>query len=528
MDEKTNHENMTNEETTILSKKDKTGSADPRLFTDKYYPKSLRDLDYNFDLNKELINLAKVKDLPHLMLCGIPGSGKKTRAMLFLRERFGPSVMKVKKREVTFRYSNKPIEFQLLYSNYHFQIDPSIHGVYDRSIIQDLIKKIMQLQLGITDMSIGSHKVIVIENADRLTLEAQQSLRRTLELYVKSCRFIFLVNNEGNMCEPLQSRCLKLRVPAPTNEDIKGILENIAVSEGISISDKSLDNIIRYSDKNLNTLINQLQILHLKNADKLANPNGLPMEEISDIHGHVKKMVDTIFTGTNLGVLIKIRQYIYDLLVNCVMPTEIIKLIFDEVLTRIPDSGFKYKYEIIKIARKYDHTIRLGSKPIYHIEAMVVHLFNMIKLIQLKINGVSSESGSTSKDIGKQNAASNANNASNSSSASSSSVNGNSDNSGNNGNSSNSSNNGDTGNTSYNSTTGSQGQNIPKVKRGPKLKSVAPITSTVNTTSAANAVTSAANTAAAGAGWADAIDSQTNAAKPNGRVKIKVQPKVVI
>lgn len=188
----------------------------PRLFTDKYYPRSLNDLDYNFELNRELLNIAKVKDLPHLMFCGIPGSGKKTRAMLFLRERFGESVTKVKKKDVTFKYPNKTIEFQLLYSNYHFQIDPSLHGVYDRSIIQDLIKKIMQLQLGSADLSHGSHKVIVVENADRLTHEAQQSLRRTLELYVKTCRFIFLVNNEGNMIDPLQSRCLKLRVAAPS------------------------------------------------------------------------------------------------------------------------------------------------------------------------------------------------------------------------------------------------------------------------------------------------------------------------
>jgi replication factor C subunit 3/5 len=369
-----------------------TNSVDARLFTDKYYPKSLQDLDYNFELNRELINLAKVKDLPHLMFCGIPGAGKKTRAMLFLRERFGLSVMRVKKKEVSFKYSNKPIDFQLLYSNYHYQIDPSIHGVYDRSIIQDLVKKIMQLQLGITDMSVGSHKVIVVENADRLTQEAQQSLRRTLELYVKSCRFIFLVNNEGNMIEPLQSRCLKLRVPAPSTSDIRGILENIAITENIQLSDKSLEYLIRYSDKNLNTLINQLQILNLKSPNRLSDPNGISIQEISDIHAHIKMMVDTIFTGTNLSILMTIRQYVYDLLVNCVIPTEIIKLIFEEVLTRIPDSGFKYKYEIIKIAKKYDHTIRLGSKPIYHIEAMVVHLFNMIKMIQQKIKPTNSGS----------------------------------------------------------------------------------------------------------------------------------------
>jgi len=329
------------------------------------------------------------------MFCGIPGSGKKTRALLFLREKFGPSVMRVKKKEVSFKYSNKVIDIQLLYSNYHYQIDPSIHGVYDRGIIQDLVKKIMQLQLGITDMSHGSHKVIVVENADRLTQEAQQSLRRTLELYVKSCRFIFLVGNEGNMIEPLQSRCLKLRVPAPTLKDIRGILENIADSENINISEKSLEYLIKYSDKNLNTLINQLQILNLKLPEKLANPNGISVEEISDIHAHIKMMIDKIFTGSNLSILTEARQYIYDLLVNCVCPTEIVKLIFEEILTRIPDSGFKYKYEIIKIAKKYDHTIRLGSKPIYHIEAMVVHLFNTIKTIQKKINTTNSSNTST-------------------------------------------------------------------------------------------------------------------------------------
>jgi replication factor C subunit 3/5 len=362
------------------------------LFTDKYNPSNLKDLDYNFDLNRELLNVAKVKNLPHLMFCGIPGSGKKTRAMLFLKERFGELVTRVKKKEVTFKYPNKTIEFQFLYSNYHYQVDPSLHGVYDRSIIQDMIRKIMQLQLGTTDLSIGSHKVIVIENADRLTHEAQQSLRRTMELYVKSCRFIFLVSNEGNMIDPLQSRCLKLRVAAPSDEDLHAILENIIEKEHLTVSENSLKNLIKYSDKNLNTLINQLQILSMKSSSQLADPNGIAVQAISDIHAHIKLLVDTIFIGTNLGCLSTIRGYLYNLLVNCVTPTDVIKLIFDETLSRIPDTGFKYKYEIIKIARKYDHTVRMGSKPIYHLEALIVQLFNIIKLIQLKINHRSNNS----------------------------------------------------------------------------------------------------------------------------------------
>jgi len=358
-----------------------------RLFADKYNPKSLETLDYNFDLNRELLNLAKVKNLPHIMFCGIQGSGKKTRAMLFLRERFGPIVEKAKKRVVTFKYPNKTIEFQMLYSHYHFVIDPSVHGVYDRSIIQDMIKKIMQLQLGATDMSKGSHKVIIVENADRLTQEAQQSLRRTLERYVKNCRFVFLVNNEGNMIDPLLSRCLLLRVPAPTDDDISEILGHIIEQEGLNVSPASLNNLIKYSDRNLNALINKLQILSMKCPSQLANRQGIPMAEISDIHAHVKKLVDMIFTGTSLTCLTTLRGYIYDLLVNCVTPTDAIKLIYEETLTRIPDSGFRYKYEIIKAAKRYDHTVRMGSKPIYHLEALVVCLFNIIKKIQAKISG---------------------------------------------------------------------------------------------------------------------------------------------
>lgn len=368
------------------------------LFTDKYNPTNLKDLDYNFELNRELLNVAKVKNLPHLMFCGIPGSGKKTRAMLFLKERFGELVTRVKKKEVIFKYPNKTIEFQFLYSSYHYQVDPSLHGVYDRSIIQDMIRKIMQLQLGTTDLSIGSHKVIVIENADKLTHEAQQSLRRTMELYVKSCRFIFLVNNEGNMIDPLQSRCLKLRVAAPSDEDLQAILENIIEKEQLNVSENSLKNLIKYSDKNLNTLINQLQILAMKSSDQLADSKGIAVQAISDIHAHIKLLVDTIFIGTNLGCLSTIRGYLYNLLVNCVTPTDVIKLIFDETLSRIPDTGFKYKYEIIKTAKKYDHTVRLGSKPIYHLEALVIQLFNIIKLIQLKITNRATNTCSTNDE----------------------------------------------------------------------------------------------------------------------------------
>lgn len=364
-----------------------------QLFIDKYKPKNLNDLDYNFPLSQYLKSLAKTNDIPHLLFQGHKGSGKKTRALLFLREKFGDNVFLITNKIIELKYPNKTIDLQLSYSNYHYQINPSIHGVYDRLIIQDFVKDIVKYKT----VNNLPYRIIIIEDADKLTYEAQQSLRRTLEKYIGLCRFMFLSNNEGNIIEPLQSRCIKLRVASPTTEDICNIIQEVVSSEKITMSKKSIKSLIEFSDSNLSRTLNYLQLLQCKFPTELADNHKIDFSKITAIESSYQQIIKLLFEGGSLNTLGDLRIVLYNLLVHCIEPLDIIKQIFLHLINKIPDKYFNYQYKIIKATDRYENTLKLGSKPIYHLEGYTIQLFRIIKDLQNHINNSTTSSDNSSK-----------------------------------------------------------------------------------------------------------------------------------
>lgn len=118
------------------------------------------------------------------------------------------------------------IEFSIFTSNYHIEMTPSDNDHNDRHIVQNVVKEIAS-NTNIESKSGRGFKVLIINEADKLTKEAQGGLRRTMEKYVKNCRMILLCTNVHRLINPIRSRCLNIRLPAPDSETIKGILSEI-------------------------------------------------------------------------------------------------------------------------------------------------------------------------------------------------------------------------------------------------------------------------------------------------------------
>lgn len=117
---------------------------------------------------------------------GCTGAGKKTRVVALLREIFGAGVERMKLEHRTFKTpTNKSIEVTTLGSNYHIECNPSDAGNNDKFIIQEIIKEIAShgsLQSSVGGQSGGrAFKVVVLTEVDKLTKQAQASLRRTME-----------------------------------------------------------------------------------------------------------------------------------------------------------------------------------------------------------------------------------------------------------------------------------------------------------------------------------------------------------
>jgi replication factor C subunit 3/5 len=174
---------------------------------------------------------AQSGDFPHLLVYGPSGAGKKTRIVATLKELYGPGVEKIKIDSRVFQTtSNRKLEFNIVASVYHLEITPSDVGNYDRVVIQDLLKEVAQTQ----QVDLGAKqrfKVVVINEADQLTRDAQAALRRTMEKYSANVRLILLANTTANIIAPIKSRTLLVRVAAPSEGDICKVLEKVGKIE---------------------------------------------------------------------------------------------------------------------------------------------------------------------------------------------------------------------------------------------------------------------------------------------------------
>ena len=194
------------------------------LWVDKYRPRELSKVDFHVHQAENLANLSQQGDFPHLMFYGPSGAGKKTRIMCLLRELYGPGIEKLRNEIMSFTTpSNKKIEIMTVSSNYHIEVNPSDAGIYDRIVITDMIKEIAQTQQ-IDPSSQREFKTVVLSEVDELTKDAQHALRRTMEKYVATCRLILCINSTSRVIPALKSRCLGIRVSAPTTEEITSIL----------------------------------------------------------------------------------------------------------------------------------------------------------------------------------------------------------------------------------------------------------------------------------------------------------------
>ena len=193
---------------------------------------------------------------------GPSGAGKKTRIVATLRELYGSGVEKIKIDSRVFQTtSNRKLEFNIVASIYHLEITPSDVGTFDRVVVQDLLKEVAQTQQ--VDTSARQRfKVVVINEADHLTRDAQAALRRTMEKYSPNLRLILLANSTSNIIAPIRSRTLLVRVAAPTHQEICKVLKRVGAAEGWSEAEELNMRIAQSSGRNLRRALLMFEGVH--------------------------------------------------------------------------------------------------------------------------------------------------------------------------------------------------------------------------------------------------------------------------
>src|SRR3989304_7297743 len=156
---------------------------------DKYVPTSFTDFEHNCKIFDVLNKMSRDNSLPHMIFYGKEGSGKKSIINIFLEKIYGPGVRNPTETIYYIKGSSNNIKpISVKQSNYHIVIEPNNNN-FDKYIIQKIVKEYARRG----PLLIGNNRVfriVLINNLDKLSYYAQTSLRRTMEKFSTTCRFI--------------------------------------------------------------------------------------------------------------------------------------------------------------------------------------------------------------------------------------------------------------------------------------------------------------------------------------------------
>lgn len=200
-------------------------------WVDKYRPSSFEEIVSEKDIIKTIENLTENKNIPHLLFYGPPGTGKTTTISVCAKKLYG-------------KYSSSMV-LELNASN--------DNGI---SIIREQIKDFA----GTQNMFLQGIKLIILDEADNLSIEAQNALRRVIEKYSNNTRFCLICNYINKIIPAIQSRCARFRFPPLTIKDISIQLNNICSKEGLTIENSAIKALFRISKGDMRSILNIVQI----------------------------------------------------------------------------------------------------------------------------------------------------------------------------------------------------------------------------------------------------------------------------
>lgn len=315
------------------------------MWVEKYRPKNLDQIINQKEIITGLKNLLnKPNELPHLLFTGAAGIGKTTTALCLAREILGDS------------WKRDTLE---------------LNASDERGIkmVRERVKEfasIMKLSLNQIENE-RPFKIIILDEADEMTSEAQTALRRIIEDSSKTTRFIFICNYLSHIIEPIQSRCVVFRFSKVPVDEVVGYLKIICKNEEIKFDEKALYKIYEHTNGDLRNSINILQ-----SASASGNVNTSQVQsaignsgknKISEI---IKLALDSKFNESR----IKLLELLY---VYGVSETDFLKYANEEIY----NLDLEDLSEISSMIAEYDYRLSNGAHPEIQLAAFLAQLGKM-------------------------------------------------------------------------------------------------------------------------------------------------------
>ncbi len=309
-----------------------------QIWTEKYRPKTLDEMINQEHIVERLKAFVKDGSIPHMLFAGPPGVGKTTAAMALARELFGE-------------------HWRENYMETNASDERGIDVI--RSKIKDFAR---------TKPIGGKFKIIFLDEADALTRDAQQALRRTMEIYSSTCRFILSCNYPSKIIEPIQSRCVVFRFRPFTEEDIIKMLRKIAANEGLTVDEEAYRAIAEIAAGDARYAINLLQAA-------AATDDHVTEEDVYEAAARAKpKEIAEILDLALKGQFLQAREKLIELLTRKGVSGDlIIKELHNQAMRR-KDITEEEKVELAELIGEAEFRLMEGATELIQLDALLAKI----------------------------------------------------------------------------------------------------------------------------------------------------------
>lgn len=277
---------------------------------EKYRPKILGDIISHEHIINTLEIFIKNRCLPHLLFYGPPGCGKTSTIMALSKELFG---------------------------KYHTTMVMELNASDDRGIevVRDKIKKFVMAQNVFFGNSIEDRenifKLVILDEIDAMTTDAQAILRKIIEQYTDNARFCLICNCVQNIIPALQSRCRLFRFSPLDEKHIENYINLVIKKENISVEPDAISTVIKRSSGDMRKVLNILQSTSMicDNVTTYQINNCLGYPHIHDIDQILESLIYKSFEEAYLNInAIKVNgglslgdiiTEIHDILINYIL-----------------------------------------------------------------------------------------------------------------------------------------------------------------------------------------------------------------
>jgi replication factor C subunit 2/4 len=298
---------------------------------EKYRPRKLNEIISQEESISILSNTLITGELPHLLIYGGPGTGKTSSILALCNQLFGPD--RVNERVIELNASDE-------------------RGI---NVVRHKIINFAKIAIGTADKKYlcPPYKIIILDEADAMTKEAQAALRKVMEETSNITRFCFICNYINQIIEPINSRCVKIRFKPITKNNVMNKLKYISIKENIQIDDGGLESLANISSGDLRKSILILQNVKYLKIDsfekKISNSDIYDMcKYISDVQ--LNKYIQSITNNKNMNNIINVTNDVFNngYIINSIIVKIINYLISDKNISDTSKSKLLFEMSTIE------------------------------------------------------------------------------------------------------------------------------------------------------------------------------------